>query len=66
MVMKMSKLTELTVSQMASGLEKGEFSSMELTKAHLDSISKNDKSTGAYLTVTADEERGKIKKYTEK
>lgn len=63
MVMKMSKLTELTVSQMASGLEKGEFSSMELTKAHLDSISKNDKSTGAYLTVTADEAIENAKKY---
>ena len=48
----MSKLTSLSVLELSEGLKKGEFSSLELTKAYLDSISKNDKTINAYLEVT--------------
>lgn len=49
----MSKLTKLSVTELSEGLKKREFSSLEITKAYLDSISEKDKEINAYLTVTA-------------
>src|SRR3990167_7551784 len=44
--------SELTIKELHSGLKKKYFSSVELTKAYLSEIKKNDKKIGAYLTVT--------------
>ena len=45
-------LLELTIKEAHEGLKKRDFSSMELTKAYLSNIKKNDKKIGAYITVT--------------
>jgi aspartyl-tRNA(Asn)/glutamyl-tRNA(Gln) amidotransferase subunit A len=45
-------LLELTVKEAHDGLKKKDFSSIELTRAYLTEIKKNDKRIGAYLTVT--------------
>jgi len=57
------KLTELTVKQLSQGLEKGEFSSLDITKAYLDSISKEDKTIDAYISVTAEKAVSGAKAY---
>ena len=49
----MSELTQKTVYELAKALRKKEFSSVELTQAYLDQIDANDKTIGAYITVTA-------------
>ncbi len=49
----MSALTELTLADALAGLEKGEFSSFELTQAHLDSIGKSAP-LNAYVTDTSE------------
>ncbi|MCK4781930.1 Asp-tRNA(Asn)/Glu-tRNA(Gln) amidotransferase subunit GatA [Candidatus Parcubacteria bacterium] len=46
------KLYELTISQAHRGLEKKEFSALELTNAYLEKIRKQDKKIFAYLTIT--------------
>lgn len=48
------KLNELTIAQASSGLQKKEFSSVELTKACFDEIKKTDKKIEAFLTLTED------------
>lgn len=45
-------LTELTIKQAHEGLKRGDFSSVDLTKAYLDKIKKQDKDINAYLSVT--------------
>ena len=45
-------LLELTIKDAHLGLKKKYFSSIELTKAYLSEIKKNDKKIGAYITVT--------------
>lgn len=51
----MSELTQKTVYELAKALRKKEFSSVELTQAYLDQIDANDKTIGAYITVTAEQ-----------
>lgn len=46
------ELTSLNIAQVHSGLKKKEFSSLELTKAFLDKIKKEDKKISSYITVT--------------
>jgi len=46
------ELVELTITQAHDGLKNKKFSSMELTKAYLDSIKLQDEKIGAYLSVT--------------
>lgn len=46
------ELVGLTIKQAHEGLKKKEFSSVELTKAHLDKIKKTDKKINAFLAVT--------------
>ena len=46
------ELHKLAITQAHQGLLKKEFSSLELTKAFLNSIKKNDKEISAFLTVT--------------
>lgn len=50
----MTDLTSLTVHEAAEGLRKREFSSVDLTQAHLDRISALDRQIKAYLTLTPD------------
>jgi aspartyl-tRNA(Asn)/glutamyl-tRNA(Gln) amidotransferase subunit A len=50
----MSDLTQLTITEAASLLDKGEISSVELTQAHLDRIVRVDSAVQAYLLVTSD------------
>ena len=45
-------LTELAIKEAHEGLKKGEFTSVDLTKAYLDKIKKNNKKVNAYLSVT--------------
>src|SRR3989338_90317 len=47
-------LNELTISQAQQGLQKKEFSCVELTQACLDQIKKVDSKVKAYITVTED------------
>jgi aspartyl-tRNA(Asn)/glutamyl-tRNA(Gln) amidotransferase subunit A len=44
-----------TLSELAAGLEKGEFTSVELTQAMLDRISAHNDKLNAFVTITADE-----------
>ncbi len=44
-----------TIAQLAESLQKGEFSSEELTRAYLDRIEKLDGQVNAYVTVTAEQ-----------
>lgn len=44
-----------TIAQLAQGLQKGEFSSEELTRVYLDRIEKFDTQVNAYVTVTAEQ-----------
>ncbi|MBF0269278.1 MAG: Asp-tRNA(Asn)/Glu-tRNA(Gln) amidotransferase subunit GatA [Alphaproteobacteria bacterium] len=50
----MSDLTHLTIAEAEAGLDKGNFTSVELTKAHLDAMSKR-KDLNAYITETPDQ-----------
>lgn len=50
----MTDLTTLTIAQAQSGMEAGEFSSVDLTQAYLDRIEKLDGTINAYLLVTAE------------
>ncbi len=48
------ELTELTINEVHKGLEKKEFSAVELAKTYLDKIKEKDKGISAFLTVTED------------
>ena len=48
----MIDLTELTITQAHEGLLKKEFTSVDLTKAYLEKIKKNDGELNAFLSVT--------------
>lgn len=50
----MSELTQKTILDHAEALRKKEYSSQELTRAYLERIEQNDKTIGAYITVTAE------------
>ena len=47
-------LHQLTLSEIAAGLERGDYSSVEVVKAHLDRIESLDDSLNAFITVTSD------------
>lgn len=47
-------LTKLTIKQAHEGLKKGDFTSVDLTKAFLAKIKKEDKEINAFLSVTED------------
>lgn len=49
----MSKLTEITIEQALAGLEKKEFSSLDLTRAHLDAV-EDKKDLNAFVAHTED------------
>ena len=49
------ELHKLTLTQLASGLADGEFSSVELTEALLARIASHDATLNAFVTVTADQ-----------
>ena len=46
-----NKLTDITISKARDGLEKGEFSAVELTKAHIEAMEKT-KYMNAFITET--------------
>ena len=48
------ELTKLTISQTNAGLKKKEFSALELCKAYLDKIEKENKEIFAFLTISKD------------
>ena len=48
----MSELTKLTLTDAMAGLEKGEFSSTELTQAFVDVIASSNKTLNAYVVET--------------
>ncbi len=50
----MTDLTTLTIAQAQAGLEGGEFTSVDLTRAYLNRIEKLDGTINAYLLVTAE------------
>jgi len=50
-----SSLTDLTISSALEGLARGDFSSVELTEAHLARIAEVDSSLHAYLNVTREQ-----------
>ncbi|WP_051298101.1 Asp-tRNA(Asn)/Glu-tRNA(Gln) amidotransferase subunit GatA [Brevibacterium album] len=47
-------LTSLTAAQLAAGLTAGEYSSTEVTRAHLDRIEATEAQIGSFITVTPD------------
>ncbi|MDD2402141.1 MAG: Asp-tRNA(Asn)/Glu-tRNA(Gln) amidotransferase subunit GatA [Clostridia bacterium] len=51
----MSSLTELTAHELKGLLDKGEISSKDLVKEHLERIEKVDKKVNAFMTVTKEE-----------
>ena len=51
----MTDLTQLTVRQMLTGLHTGDFSSVELTKAHIDRIESREPGLHAFITLTPDQ-----------
>ncbi|MDH3611804.1 MAG: Asp-tRNA(Asn)/Glu-tRNA(Gln) amidotransferase subunit GatA [Gammaproteobacteria bacterium] len=51
-----------TLTQLAVGLERGDFSSVELTEALLDRVAAHDQSLNAFVTVTADAARAAAKR----
>ena len=50
-----SPLHALTLTQIADGLSRGDFSSREVTRACLDRIAAHERALNAFITVTADE-----------
>ena len=50
----MADLTRLSALELAAGMRAGDYSSTEVTQAHLDRISAVDETVGAFITVTAD------------
>jgi len=60
------RLNELTIKQAQEGLKKGDFSSMELTKACLQAIKEKNKEINAVLTVCEKEALAEAKKADER
>ena len=56
------QLTDLTITQAHQGLEKKEFSALELCKTYLDKIKERDKEIFAFLTVNTEEALSQAKK----
>jgi aspartyl-tRNA(Asn)/glutamyl-tRNA(Gln) amidotransferase subunit A len=50
-------LHQQTLTELAAGLEKGDFSSLELTEALLGRVDEHDKALNAFVTVTAEQAR---------
>ncbi|WP_309132358.1 Asp-tRNA(Asn)/Glu-tRNA(Gln) amidotransferase subunit GatA [Brevibacterium sp.] len=50
----MSELIRRSALELAAGLKSGEFSSVEVTRAHLDRIHSSDDDFGSFITVTDD------------
>src|SRR5215469_16431686 len=50
----MNELTAMTAAQMAAAVADGELSAVELTRAHLDQISRTDVHVRAFLHVAAE------------
>ncbi|MBU8579273.1 Asp-tRNA(Asn)/Glu-tRNA(Gln) amidotransferase subunit GatA [Brevibacterium luteolum] len=50
----MADLTRLSALDLAAGMRAGDYTSTEVTQAHLDRISAVDETIGAFITVTAD------------
>ncbi len=50
----MSELTKLTIAQARDGLKKGDYSSKELTQAHIDEIKSCNEALNAYILPTED------------
>ena len=46
-------LHQQTLTQLAAGLDKGDFSSLDVTRALLDRIESMDSALNAFITVTA-------------
>ncbi len=53
----MSKLTDLTIVEALSGLEKKEFTAVELTDQHIAAAEKGQKETNAFIVTTFDQAR---------
>ena len=51
----MSDLTKLTLTSALDGLDKGDYSSVELTQAFVDAISASNASLNAYVVETPDQ-----------
>ncbi|KPJ71549.1 glutamyl-tRNA amidotransferase [Parcubacteria bacterium DG_74_3] len=58
-------LTELTIRQTHEGLKKKQFSALEICRAYLDKIAKEDKKINAFLTVTRESALLQAKKIDE-
>lgn len=48
----MTDVTALTIRELVDGLDAGQFSSVELTRAYLDRIERLEPTIRAYITVT--------------
>ena len=48
-------LTRLTAAQLSAGLRAGEYSSADVTHAHLDRIQQTDTALGSFITVTPEQ-----------
>ena len=59
------ELTKLTITQAHEGLKKKEFSALELCRAYLDKIEKEDKKIQAFLTISKDLAISQAKKVDE-
>ena len=57
----MSKLTDLTMTEALKGLEKKEFSAVDLTEAHIVAADRGQKATNAFVTTTFDQARDAAK-----
>lgn len=62
----MADLTSLTISQAHDGLKKGDFTSVDLTRAYLEKIKKTDKDINAYLSVNEDSALGQAERADKK
>ena len=61
----MNELVKKSIYEHSLALEKGEYSSVELTKAYLEQIEKTDDTIGAYITVTAEKALESAKAFDE-
>ncbi len=50
----MSRLTDMSISELSLGLSRRDFSAEELTVAYLENIAKNDANIGAFITLCED------------
>lgn len=61
----MKELIKKSLYEHSQALARGDYSSVELTRAYLDQIDSTDKTIGAYLTVTADKALESAKAFDE-